>query len=916
MPLSAADKLTTAYRRHPLDAIFSPRNVAVIGATERPDSVGRTLLWNLISNPFGGTIFPVNPTRKNVLGIRAYPSIADIPEPADLAVIVTPAPTVPGIIEECVQAGVKGAIIISAGFKEIGAEGARLEQQILEKARQAKMRIIGPNCLGVMSPLTGINATFAKGMALPGNVGFISQSGALLTSVLDWSLREHVGFSAFVSIGSMLDVDWGDLIYYLGEDPNTASIVIYMETIGDAGSFLSAAREVSLTKPIIVIKAGRTAAAAQAAASHTGSMAGSDAVLDAAFRRCGVLRVDRIAEIFYMSEVLAKQPRPAGPNLTILTNAGGPGVLATDTLVTGGGKLTQLAPETMDALNATLPPPWSHNNPIDILGDASPERYADTLKIAAADPNSDGLLVILTPQDMTDPTQTAEALRSVAESPRKKPILASWMGGSDVAEGEAILNRAGIPTFPYPDTATQVFNYMWRYTYNLSAIYETPSLPVLNADEATNQQRATQLIEEIHETGRTLLTEYESKQIFAAYGIPTVPTYLAGTVDEAVAYAEQIGYPVVLKLNSLTITHKTDVDGVQLNLHDADAVREAYARIKTAVSERVGSEHFQGVTVQPMEKLDGYELIIGSSIDVQFGPVLLFGAGGTLVEVMRDRALGLPPLNTTLARRLMEQTKIWEALQGIRGRKAVNIEALERLLVRFSQLVVEQPWIKEIDVNPLLASPDRLLALDARIVLHDASMRKEDRPRPAIKPYPAQYVATWTLPEGIEVLIRPIRPEDEPLMVAFNNTLSPESIYLRYFHPVAAAQLATHEQLARLCFIDYDREMTLVAERTLADGRHEIVAIGQLTKLHGTNDAEFAVLVSDEFQQRGVGTELLRRLIEIGHDEQLDHIVAEILPENEGMRRVCTRLGFTMKHDRDTGVVHAALPLNRELSAN
>ncbi|MGL4650959.1 MAG: acetate--CoA ligase family protein, partial [Caldilineaceae bacterium] len=402
------------YRRHPLDAIFAPRNVAVIGATEKEDSVGRTLLWNLISNPFGGTVFPVNPKRNNVMGIRAYPTVSDVPDQVDLAVIVTPAPTVPSLIEECVTLGVKGAIIISAGFKEIGEEGRKLEEQILVTARNAKMRIIGPNCLGVMSPLTGINATFAKGMALPGTVGFISQSGALCTSVLDWSLQDKVGFSAFVSIGSMLDVDWGDLIYYLGEDQRTKAIVMYMETIGDARRFLSAAREVALTKPIIVIKAGRTEAAAKAAASHTGSLAGSDDVLDAAFNRVGVLRVNSIAEIFYMAEVLSKQPRANGPNLTIVTNAGGPGVLATDALILGGGKLTEISDEAMQQFNEFLPSAWSHNNPIDVLGDASADRYAKSLEVAAADKNSDGLLVILTPQDMTDPTQTAEKLTAAA----------------------------------------------------------------------------------------------------------------------------------------------------------------------------------------------------------------------------------------------------------------------------------------------------------------------------------------------------------------------------------------------------------------------------------------------------------------------------------------------------------------------
>ena len=480
----------TAFRRHPLDAIFAPRNVAVIGATEKEDSVGRTLLWNLISNPFGGTVFPVNPKRSNVMGIRAYPTITDVPDQVDLAVIVTPAPTVPAVIEECIQKGAKGAIIISAGFKEVGPEGVKLEQEILAKAQAARMRIIGPNCLGVMSPLTGINATFAKGMARPGSVGFISQSGALCTSVLDWSLQENVGFSSFVSIGSMLDVDWADLLYYLGDDQRTKAIVMYMETIGNARRFLSAAREVALAKPIIVIKAGRTAAAAKAAASHTGSLAGSDDVLDCAFRRVGVLRVDRIADIFYMAEVLSKQPRAQGPNLTIVTNAGGPGVLAVDALIQHGGKLTEISAAAMEELNGFLPSAWSHGNPIDILGDASADRYAKALEVAAKDKNSDGMLVILTPQDMTDPTQTAEQLRQIAPKLARKPVLASWMGGADVAAGISILNRAGIPTFPYPDTAAEVFNYMWQYSYNLKGIYETPSLPVASKAEQMDRIRA------------------------------------------------------------------------------------------------------------------------------------------------------------------------------------------------------------------------------------------------------------------------------------------------------------------------------------------------------------------------------------------------------------------------------------------
>jgi acetyltransferase len=890
--------------RQPLSSIFLPEAVAVIGASDSPGSVGRTLLWNLISNPFGGTVFPVNPKHHSVMGIKAYKNIAEVPEPVDLAVIATPASTVPGIVRQCVEAGVKSAVIISAGFKEIGEPGIELEQQILQEARKGKLRIIGPNCLGIMNPHTGLNATFASAIARPGKVGFISQSGALCTSILDWSLRENVGFSAFVSIGSMLDVGWGDLIYYLGDDPRTQSIVIYMESIGDARSFLSAAREVALTKPIIVIKAGRTEAAAKASASHTGALTGSDEVLDAAFRRSGVLRVTRISELFNMAEVLAKQPRPKGPRLTIITNAGGPGVLATDCLVSTGGELAELSSDTIAAGNEFLPPYWSRSNPIDILGDADPERYAKTLEIAAKDPHSDGFLVILTPQAMTDPTQTAERLKSCVEALHEqtlqgKPILASWMGGAEVMAGEAILNRASISTYPYPDSAARVFTYMWQYTYNLRGIYETPVL-VEKWDKLPDRTFAEKLIETARQAGRTILTEMESKQILEAYGIPTVQVCVAATADEAVDCANSLGYPVVLKLLSKTITHKTDVGGVQLNLMDAKAVRWAYHAIKTSVAEKVGAEHFLGVTVQQMLNLnDGYELIVGSSLDPQFGPVLLFGAGGQLVEVFKDRAIALPPLNTTLARRMMEQTQIYKALKGVRGRSPVNLAAVEQLLVRFSQLVVEQRWIKEIDINPLFAStiktsPDPI-ALDARIVLHPADVKSEELPKIAIRPYPTQYVTPWTLKDGTQVIIRPIRPEDEPLAVQFHKTLSEQSVYFRYFNLVKLSQRIAHERLIRLCCIDYDREMALVAEyKNPTTNEREIIALGRLTKLHGLSEAEFALLVSDKFQYQGLGTELLKRLLQVARNEHIKHITADILPENTAMQRTCEKAGFRL----------------------
>jgi acetyltransferase len=897
-PLSDRAHDILRYERQPLAPFFRPGNVAVVGATDKPHSVGRTLLWNLISSPFGGTVFPVNPKRPSVLGIQAYPNISAIPEPVDLAVIAVPAAAVPGVVRDCVAAGVKGAIILSAGFREIGEAGIRLEQEVLAEARRGQMRIIGPNCLGVMCPPTGLNATFASTLARPGNVGFISQSGALCTSILDWSLRENVGFSAFISIGSMVDIGWGDLIDYLGDDPNTHSIVIYMESIGDARSFLSAAREVALSKPIIVIKAGRTTAAAEAAASHTGALAGSDAVLDAAFRRCGVLRVNSIDELFNLAEVLAKAPRPKGKRLTVVTNAGGPGVLATDALISGGGVLAPLSDQTRTALDAFLPTHWSRHNPIDILGDATPERYQKTLEVVAQDPDSDGLLVVLTPQAMTDPVQTAEQLKPLAARLQGKPLLASWMGGEEVMPGEEILNKAGIFTFPYPDTAAQVFNLMGRYHYAVQALYETPRQAIAHGDPS----QAQPILEQARQAQRTLLSEWESKQILAAYDIPTVSTAVATSAEEAVAIARSLGYPVVLKLHSDTITHKTDVGGVKLNLTDDAAVEAAYQGIAQSVATHAPNDPqaFLGVTVQPMVDLDGYELILGSSLDPQFGPVLLFGLGGQLVEVFQDRALGLPPLNTTLARRMMEQTRIYQALQGVRGRQAVDLAALEQLLVRFSQLVVDNPAIKEIDINPLLVSADRLLALDARVVLHEADLPVDRLPQPAIRTYPSQYIQPFTLANGVPVTLRPIAPEDEPLIVQFHQTLSEESVYFRYFHMMKLQARVAHDRLTRICFIDYDREMAFVADyKDPATGQHEILGVGRLSKCHGQPMGEFGMLVSDPHQGQELGTALLRSLVAVGKTEGLTEIFADILPENRAMQHLCQKLGFSLERTPD-----------------
>ncbi len=616
-----------------LGSFFRPKTVAVIGASEKPGGVGRALIENL--GTFTGALYPVNGQRDTVFGRKAYKTIGAVPTQVDLAVIATPAPTVPGIIRECVAAGVKAAIVISAGFKEAGPEGIALEAQILEATDGTPLRVIGPNCLGVMGPHVSLNATFSKDMPRTGNVAFLTQSGALGTAIIDWSLKEKVGFSAFVSIGSMLDIGWGDLIRYLGDDPNTHSIMIYMESVGDAPAFLAAVREVAPVKPIVVIKVGRTDAAAKAAASHTGALTGSDEVLDAAFKRAGVLRVSTIEEFFSIAKMLAKQPLPRGPKLSIVTNAGGPGVLATDMLVECGAQLAVLSPETIAELNKVLPPHWSHSNPIDILGDADAPRYAAAVAVAAKDPGADGVLVILTPQAMTDPIATADLLRTYARM-EGKPLLTSWMGGTRAKTGRVILNEAGIPMFDYPDEAARAFANMWHYTESrlpraVPEVAEKPAPFVPEPDEA----KVTDLIASVRRRKGTLLTEYESKQVLSLYGIPTVETRLATTVEDAIRAAESINFPVVLKLHSDTITHKTDVGGVKLNIRDAAEVRAAYSAIEAAVKAKHGTGHFQGVTVQPMVMLKGSELILGSSLDPQFGPVLLFGAGGVLVEVSR-----------------------------------------------------------------------------------------------------------------------------------------------------------------------------------------------------------------------------------------------------------------------------------------
>lgn len=708
-----------------LDPFFRPRSIALVGATERAGSVGRAIWENL--REFGGDVFPVNPKHAAICGTKAFANLAALPQVPDLVLIVTPARTVPQIVEEAGAAGARAVVIISAGFKETGSAGAELERRTLEAARRHGVRMIGPNCLGLMNPHAGLNATFATSMARPGRVAFLSQSGALCTAILDWSHEQHVGFSAFVSTGAMADVGWGDLIRHFGADVRTESIVIYMESVGaDAAGFLAAAREVAAHKPIVVIKVGRTAEASRAAASHTGAMTGSDAVLDAALRQSGVLRVDTIEELFDMAEVLAKQPLPAGLRLAIVTNAGGPGALATDALVQGGGVLAELTPATVQKLNDMLPAAWSHGNPVDVLGDAAPSAFANALRVVEKDPEVDGVLAVLTPQAMTDPTGTAQQVaQAVAET--GKPLLASWMGARSVHAGRAILNAADIPTYDYPDGAALAFVRMRERHLRLQWLAESREAHAEAGGVAAWHAAVAPVIDGVQKSGRALLTEEEAKGLLQAAGIPVVETHAALDEDSAIAAAEALGFPVAVKLLSHTVTHKSDAGGVKLNLPDAAAVRGAWKAIRASVTEMHGAAAFNGVTVQRMAGggTPGTELILGVSRDPQFGPVLLFGAGGTLVEVLQDRVLGLPPLNRALARRLIEQTKISQVLRGVRGRPPVNMAALEEVLERFSRLVAGEPRIVEADINPLLASAEGVIALDARFVVREPAEGQE-----------------------------------------------------------------------------------------------------------------------------------------------------------------------------------------------
>ena len=891
---------------HNLDKIFHPRRVAVVGASEQPGKVGYVLLHNLIGRGFEGVVYPVNSKREAVQGIAAYPSLSALPNAPDLAVICTPAATVPGIIDECGRLGIMGAVIISAGFREVGAEGKRLEEEVkASAARYAGLRIIGPNCLGIMVPSIKLNASFAATMAAPGRVAFLSQSGALCTSVLDWAHATGIGFSHFLSIGNMLDVGMDDLLDYLAADPLTSAVVLYIESISEAREFMSAARAFSREKPIVAYKAGRFADSAQAAASHTGAMAGVDAVYEAAFRRAGIVRVFDIDEMFDCAELLARQRLPQGPRLAIITNAGGPGVMACDSLLDRRGVLAKLEPLAIDKLTGALPGFWSRGNPLDILGDAPAQRYADALSAVLADSGVDAVLVILTPQAMTEPVAAAAAVVEAAKH-SSKPVLAAWMGGSAVRDGVSQMNAAGVPTYSTPEHAVRAFMSLVEFQRNREVLLETPrDLPI---KFTLNRSKLRQRFDEIISRNHELLSEDESKQLLATYGIPVALPRSATTAEKAIRVASEIGYPVVLKIRSPQITHKTDVGGVALNLADDEAVRCAFEQVVASAHRMRPEAEIQGVTVQRMmTAVHSVELILGVKRDPVFGPVIMVGFGGIAAEVFQDRTLELPPLNERLARRMLESLRSWPLLTGYRGRPVVNVDQLIETLMRFSYLVAHLPEIREADVNPLLVTPTEVIALDARILVDRSLAPSQTRPHShlAICPYPEEYTETACLADGTQIHLRAIRPEDEPAWKDLLRRSSAESLWKRFRY---VFKEATHEMASRFCFVDYDRELALCAEVIQID-KPLLVAVARLVADPDHHAADYGILVADDFQHRGLGRLLTEKCIEIGHRWGLGQITGETTTDNVAMIRIFRTLGFQLEFHAAAQTVLARLPL-------
>jgi len=875
-----------------LNTLFNPKSVAVIGASDTPGRVGYSLFRNLITNGFSGSVYPVNPNRDLIQGVKAYPNMAALPQKIDLVIIATRAPTVPDMVNECIASGALSAVVISAGFSEAGEEGNRLVDQIRQSVESSGMALLGPNCLGFLRPKLNLNASFSRKMPHKGGMAFISQSGALCSAVLDWSVKEHVGFSYFVSIGEMVDIGFHDLIDYFGNDPDTKAILIYMETLTQARRFMSAARSFARTKPIIVLKVGRSQEGAKAALFHTGSITGNNQIFDAVFKRAGVLRVGSIAELFDCAKNLSMQRRPSGNRLAIITNAGGPGVIATDALMDQKGNLADLSIETMEYLDENMPRFWSRGNPIDMLADADSLRYGKALKACLRDKNVDGILAILTPQAMTDAAAVARDLVEIAKD-SYKTMLASFMGEDDVAEGRRILVQGKIPAYEKPEDAVRSFLNMVEYQRNLRLLTETPAtIPHAFTPNTANNR---EIINSIASSGRIILTAPEVREILTNYDIPVPKGGLVKNPREARELATDIGFPVVMKIVSPDIIYERDVGGVISDVQTEEEIDPAYDRIMDAVRSKAPDARIFGMYIQEMiEKR--YELLIGSKKDPIFGPFIVFGMGGVAVDVFKDTNIGIPPLNMSLAQQLIDGTKISTLLKGYRGTAAVDVAAIRFLLYKFAYLIMDFPEISEMDLNPFAVDERGGIVLDAKIILDEKVAGKTVKPfsHMVICPYPREYERTVLIRRGRSVLLRPIRPEDEPMQEEMFKTFSDETKRFRFFGPIKES----HELLAHYTQIDYDREIAIIAELT-EEGRKKMAGVVRLITDPYNETAEYAIVIGDPWQRQGLGTIMTRYILEIARNRGIKRVYAYLLEDNANMLDLFLKFKFTHQKEED-----------------
>lgn len=890
--------------RHRLATLLAPTSVALVGATEREGALGRIVWQNLAAGGLRGALSAVNPKHRTIFGQPCHARLHDLPAPPDLAVFVTPARTIPGLIDEAGAAGIRAAVVLSSGFGEAGEDGRRLQEDMLAAAKRHGVRILGPNCLGLMRTDTGLNATFSPVAALAGKLALVSQSGAICTAILDWAKPAGVGFSSVVSLGGAADVDFGEALDFLIADPETDAILMYIEGVSDARRFVSALRVAARSKPVVALKVGRFAAGTKAVSSHTGALMGSDAVFDAALRRCGTVRVKSYIQLFASARLLATRRLPAGERLAVLTNGGGPGVMAADCAAENGVPLALLSAQTIAALDAALPPQWSRGNPVDIVGDAPPRRFTEATAAVLDDPGVDALLVMYSPVAVTSPAAAAQAVLEGARG-RDKPLLAAWLGDINPNETRDLLEAHGVPNFYTPETAVEAFSFLCAYQRNQLQLMEVPAaLERAGATPPPDLAAANAIRDAALAGGRTLLTEAEAKDLLRAFGIPVPPSPIAATRDAAVAAAREIGFPVALKIHSPDITHKTDVGGVRLNLQNADMVAEAFDGILRDARRLRPEARIEGAVVQPMLRFAHQrEVLVGVATDAVFGPVISFGAGGVSVEAVRDTAVALPPLNAVLARELVDRTRVARLLAAYRDVPAADLDALCELLVGVSRMVCALPWLKEMDLNPVLAHPGGAAIADARVVVDPSRLAPPPRyGHMAIHPYPVELEGTLGLRDGSSVPVRPIRPEDAGLERRFFDGLSERSRYQRFLNQMA--QLP-QQMLARFTQLDYDRELALVA---LDPSSGEFIGVGRYAPNSDGETAEFALTVADAWQGRGVGRALLERICDCARAAGYKTLFGHILNANRDMLGLAEQLGFAHAGS-DGDLVTVARPL-------